>query len=160
MALTLPILFRRGWLAFACVLIICGCGRTDTSPLASASGRISYAGSPLSGAQVSFVPIGVTRGQGGEATTGADGTFVLRAPDHRPGVAAGEYRVVVTKWQMPDGVDFSASPGVALMDSGARQALPWQYSHERYSTLRATVPDEGGQFDFSLQPPTPRVAGP
>ncbi len=37
------------------------------------------------------------------------------------------------------------------MDSGAKQVLPPGYSDAGNTTLKATVPPDGGKFDFDLK---------
>jgi hypothetical protein len=141
-----------GVLAGALVAAAAGCdGRDPDLPrLVPVAGTVTLDRDPLSGAMVTFVPCGGTRGRGATGYTDEQGRYQLRAPDGHLGVPVGEYRVIVTKLVMPDGSDFPIDSGIAPIDSPARQILPSRYSDERQTILTATVPDDGGTFDFPL----------
>jgi hypothetical protein len=134
--------------AFA-VLALAGCGPSAGPPLAPVSGTVTLDGKPLSGAVVSFIPTGDTPGGGGDGRTGPDGKYTLRSR-HGGGVAAGEYRVVVSKRVMPNGSDVPPDDPTPPSESPAREILPY-YSDRSSPVLTATVPTAGATVDLPLQ---------
>jgi hypothetical protein len=90
---------RRGG-ALACALLLAGCGVDyRTAPV---SGRIMLDDQPLSGASVTFQPIGQQdsgnpRGMGSYGRTDADGRYSLKLVENdAPGAAVGMHRVQVS----------------------------------------------------------------
>lgn len=139
-----------GWVV-ALLAAIVGCGGSanlpDTVPV---SGRVTLNGKPLTTASVTFIPTGMTRGEGGFGTTDQEGCYELTYLRGSVGVPVGEYRVVINKRVMPDGSDADEGPDVAPIESQARELLHPKYSNEQHSTLSATVPEGGGSVDFEL----------
>ena len=99
-------------------------------------------GQPLEGASVMFG--GVSMGE-----TDANGHYEL-AQGEKKGVPAGDYQVVVEKWVNPDGSVYRDEEGISPMEAGVTQLIPPQYSVMESTELNATVPAEGGTFDFEL----------
>jgi len=99
----------RGVLASLLVLtfFLPGCGDAVTPPhedLVPISGTVKLGGQPIAGVQVSFVPVGSTKGQGASAVTDETGEYeLIHNATQQPGVAAGDYVVQFTKWVQPDG---------------------------------------------------------
>jgi len=139
-----------GWLSTllaACVGCGGGANLPDTVPV---SGKVALNGKPLTNASVTFIPAGITRGEGGFGTTDQEGRYELTYLRGSSGVPVGEYRVVINKRVMPDGSDADEGPDVAPIESQARELLHPKYSNEQHTTLSATVPEGGGSVDFNL----------
>ena len=129
----------------------CGGGRDSSMPdLVPVSGTVTLDGKPLSGAMVTFLPVGATRGRSCYGVTGADGRYELMESEKNKGAPVGEFTVLCNKWVMPDGSDLPKDSQVSAMESGARELLPPQYSEDGTSQLKATVPAGGGTVDFPL----------
>lgn len=140
-------------------LTAAGCGNAQKSavPLVPASGTVTIDGSPLAEAVVQFIPLGETRGQGGSALTDATGTYKALTPFGEAGLPAGEYRVVISKRDIPKGAD--GRPKVAV-GANAEELAPG-YSDKVKSTLKATVPSGGeATNNFALQTSKKPVKGP
>lgn len=143
-----------GWLLVGLLVgatVGCGGRKSNHPPLVPVSGTVTMDDKPLSGAIVTFVPSGSTRGDGANGFTDASGKYELVYRGNDKGVPTGEYRVVVTKLLMPDGSDFPIDSEVSPMDSPAKQVLPVRYSDVDQTTLTANVPEAGGTIDFPLK---------
>ncbi len=140
-------------LAFCVFLAAGGCGSKETGPkLVPVGGTIQLDGKAASGVMVTFVPTGKTPGEGGNGITDASGVYQLKGRDKKVGVPAGDYKIVCQKMVMPDGSDFDPSKGASLADSDAKQILPPVFSDREQTTLKASVPAEGGnKFDFDVK---------
>ncbi len=146
----------EGLVGLLAVMLLVGLGCRGRDPnlprLVPASGRVTLADKPLTGAMVTFVPTGQTRGPIAEARTDQEGRYELVCPQGR-GAAVGDYRVTIRKWVMPDGSDYVPQAGVGPDDSPARQVLPPRYSDLQQTTLTATIPEGGSNtLDFALGP--------
>jgi len=142
-----------GFLLVCLGVVVVGCGGRDPNlpELVPVSGTVTMDGRPLSGAWLSFVPVGSTRGRGARAASDKDGKYELISRSGEPGAPVGEYRVVILKMVMPDGSDFPMDSGLSPIDSPAEQVLPERYSSDTQSTLKATVPAGGSSsIDFAL----------
>lgn len=130
----------------------CRAGEENLPPLVQAGGQVLWAGKPLGGALVTFLPTGNTRGPVAEGRTDLQGQYQLTTP-HGQGAVPGTYRVSIQKWVMPDGSDYLPEAGVGPEDSPARQILPPRYSDFQQTILTATIPPEGStRLDFTLAP--------
>lgn len=127
-----------------------GCGGSGSEPgLVPVKGIATWQGKPLVAAEVSFVPQGDTKGAGGAAATGKDGSFQIKYIRGGTGLPDGIYKVTFSKWVMPDG---SAPPkGVSPMDSGAKESLPVRFSDPEKTTLTAQVTKDAKAFEFHLK---------
>jgi hypothetical protein len=141
-----------GGLALLCAGLV-GCPGAGEVPV---SGTVTFAdGSPVSNALVSFHPDGEkTSGLGGHGQTGADGKYVLVAARGEKGIAAGEYKVTISRRLRPDGSP--ADPNVPPAESDARESLPEKYHLLRAAILRVTVSKEQPVHDFSLTVKKPK----
>jgi hypothetical protein len=143
---------RRG-LAILIALALAGCSSAPQGPqLVPVEGIVILDGKPLGKADLIFVPLGQTLGQGGVGQTDAAGKFELSSHDRkRKGASAGSYRVVINKLVKPDGTDFVPNPNAGPMDTGGfREMLPTIYSDMGQSQLTAEVP-EGGAKNLELK---------
>jgi len=142
-------------MASVTALILCGCGKDPNQPaLVPMSGKVMLDDQPLAGAQVTFIPVGITKGSGATGRTNADGVYQLTAVRGGAGAVPGEYRVAISKRAMPDGSDPPADSKLPPIESPAREMLAPQYSDAQQSKLTATVPPEGGTKDFQLKTAT------
>jgi hypothetical protein len=76
-------------------LLAAGCG--SGTPLGEVEGTVNWEGRPLANVAVEFIPDADkgTSGPRSTAVTDAEGHFVLRCEDQRPGAVIGFYRVVI-----------------------------------------------------------------
>lgn len=108
------------------------------------SGTVTFDGKPISGAEVTFVPVGtdVPNSVRPSATTKADGTFKLTTHAQDDGAPVGEYQVSILWHPL---VDTGSGP------SRGGNKLPERYSRPETSKITATVKPEGGAIPpFSL----------
>jgi hypothetical protein len=136
------------WVAAALTLVssccfASGCSRVP-SGIAPVSGRVTIAGQPLSGATVTFQPLGSvaeeSAGIGGSfGTTDGDGRFELRLIDPDvPGAAIGKHAVTITTARL--------SGGDAARPKGERAPVAWRDGSQTY-----LVPAAGTtRADFDL----------
>ena len=136
---------------FLAVLAGCDSGTGDLPELVPVSGAVTLDGAPAAGVNVTFIPIGSTAGGASYGATDAGGKYELKSNDGRPGAAVGEFKVVCSKWVMPDGSDYVGVPGgPSPMEAGAAEKLPPKFSDETATTLKATVPAGGGTIDLEV----------
>jgi hypothetical protein len=129
-----------------------GCG--GPSDGLAVTGTVTLDGRPLPDAVVTFYPEGATGGLGGSGTTGPDGTYALTSARGGTGIAAGEYKVIVSRPLRPDGSP--PDPHTPPIESDARETLPPIYSDRDASELKATVSKDAKVHDFALQAPRKR----
>ena len=134
---------RNRPLAGLLVLFAVGCGGPVYHPVA---GTVRLDGHPLAEASVLLEP--VAGGPAAHGVTDASGRFDLQSAN-RPGVVAGEYRVVVTKQQVT-GVraDETQEAGGAKV----KWIVPERYSKPATSGLTATVPSPAYDLDVTSKP--------
>jgi len=118
--------------------------------LAPVSGTVTLDDKPLVGAAVTFLPIGTTKGRICYGVTDQNGRYELAMDGQYKGAPAGQFLVLCNKWVMPDGSDIPPDSKLSAVELGAKELLPPRYSQEETSELRATVPPNGGTFDFKL----------
>ena len=126
-----------------CVLVALagGCNRGPAPPkLVPVHGTVTLDGKPVSGAAITFVPIGSTPGTGACGYTDKDGRY--EAIDRRgdKGAPVGEYNVSIVKPGMPGGSKTSTDSHGPPMPMAPSQIV----------SQKATVPEGGGAVDFSL----------
>jgi hypothetical protein len=132
------------------VLIVLGCSSKPVEPTyPPVTGKVTLNEKPLVGAVVTFIPVGSTVGNTVGGGTDQSGQYNLQGPRGSKGAAPGEYKVVISQWLMPDGTLPQA--GLPPANSGAVESLPAIYSDPAKTTLKATVPAAGGNFDFALK---------
>ena len=136
---------------FLSVLAGCDSSTADLPEVVPVTGVVTLDGAPAAGVNVTFIPIGSTAGGASYGATDAGGKYELKSNDGRPGAAVGEFKVVCSKWVMPDGSDYVGVPGgPSPMDAGAKELLPAKYSEEYQTTLKATIPPGGGTINLEV----------
>lgn len=142
--------------------VLAGCGGSTIEvpeELAPVSGTVTLDGQPAAGISVVFVPSvnpgnpsERTGGSGAVGGTDASGKYTLQHRSGQPGIQPGHYNVIFSKIALPDG---SPVPeGKDPVDVGAAEVLPQRYTTidpEKGAEKTATVPKEGGTFDFALE---------
>ncbi|HUT95130.1 MAG TPA: hypothetical protein VMY37_37095 [Thermoguttaceae bacterium] len=136
------------------LLALAGCpgggASRDLPDLVPVGGTVTLDGEPLSGAHVTFVPVGSTPGTACFGLTDASGRYEIMADAEHKGAPVGEFKVACTKWVTADGSDFQSQEGVSPMEAGAVDLLPPKYSDETETELKATVP-AGGSDSINLE---------
>lgn len=148
---------RLARLALLAGLLALGCA-ADNQPLPlpellPAGGRITVGGQPLAGAIVIFVPSASSAGFAAMGVTNADGRYELQthAGDAvHPGVAAGDYRVTVTRMVGPDGSPLPPDLSQSTSTAGARESVARRYSLPAMTGLQATVAKDAATHDFEV----------
>src|SRR5271163_3947475 len=86
--------------------LLAGCSSAGGPALTKVTGTVTLDDKPLAGALVRFMPEGATKGNGGSARTDAAGKYeiVAHAMSERKGLLPGDYKVMVTRLETPDGV--------------------------------------------------------
>jgi hypothetical protein len=106
-------------------LSLSGC----TGSTARVTGNLTLGGEPLADAELTFALAGTTQTVHGKS--GPDGRYWLNYPQGN-GMPSGKYRVVVTRYTLPDGKPVpSGEEGVALRGDEER-VRKWsvQFEHE------------------------------
>ncbi len=123
------------------VLALAGCG-PDLSHLpetVTAEGTLTLDGQPVEGAAVNFVS--EVNSYHASAVTDADGKFVLRAFEEKPGAVAGDYRVTVNKTVVAE--SGGGEEEEAIGEVNVSYGLPKKYAALGTSGLSQTIPADG-----------------
>ena len=149
---TIGVTLRPTWLSLlTAVVCATGCSDGDRLPATYAvSGRVFLDGSPVAGAQLSFVSISHgSMARPAHGRTDAEGTFNLKtyfSPSRdMPGAIADNYAVVIAKLAPPATINYGGvKPPINL--------LPSRYADPERSGLAADVVASGrNDFEFRLQ---------
>ena len=140
-----------------------GCGGDGAEggrvvPVFPVTGKLEYAGSPLSNAVISFAPL-----DGQPVATGrtnSNGEYALTTYDFEDGAAEGKYKVIVSKQATKKGngeeehsEDSEYEPPTHAEDATGEEGslLPSEYGTKDDTPLKATVDPSGDNvFDFKL----------
>ena len=131
-----------------------GCGgsvQEFDGTLVPVKGKVTINDAPAEGVSVAFLPDKSTGtpGTGAYAVTDASGSYTLKHRTGEEGVEAGNYKVIFSKYEMPDG---SAIPADTNPEAaGAKESIPPQYSTVERTISIVTVKPEGSDFDFDLK---------
>jgi hypothetical protein len=115
------------------------------------TGTITIDQQPLPNGDIRLIPINNTPGLGGSARTNAAGKFTLMNSQGGKAIAAGEYKVVISKRKRPDGSD--PDPNAPPIESDARETLPGIWSDENQTTVTVTISKDKKSYDFTLTTP-------
>jgi hypothetical protein len=153
-------------LTLSLMTTLSGCGGSDKSgreETYEVSGKVTFAGSPLGGATVSFFPSAGQRSAMG--ITNDEGEYVLTTYEYGDGAMAGAYRVSIRK-SIPKKpgtesshdayasgqVDMSSMHN-AKEENASDSAIPDRYSNPDDSGFVADVKTDGeNRVDLALEP--------
>ena len=139
------------WVCFALVVASFALGCDGGAGEASAvSGLVTLDGKPLAGAGVTFEPALKTSGRGAVGISGPDGKFIAKPPGRKDELAAGKYKVIVSRYVLPDGAVFEPNDTTSPLSVGASEQLPPRYSDPERTELTAELPAGGGTVNFEL----------
>jgi len=152
-----------------------GCG-TSGPKLHKMTGKVTLDGQPVAGAAVHFEPVVddptvTTSAQPANGVTGSDGIYSLTTNTTNDGVAAGVFKVTVTKGVGVSSVGEAPPPGANMADvyqkmRGSKmtpedqkksapkkevQELPAEYGDPQRTPWKVTVPTSSGTFDIPLK---------
>lgn len=159
------------WERSICLLLFCinlvGCrgggdGYRPRAKVYKVTGKITYLGSPLIGAAVSFSPVGDQ--PAAVAKTNDSGQFSLMTYSPGDGAAAGEYKVVVVvvdsgaeaetpqKAHYADGKVPNTHAAIMTKGKSGGNVLPAKYGDLKQTPLKATVdPNNLKPIEFDLK---------
>lgn len=138
-------------LALVTSLLGCGGGAPASKPLPKTEpvkGTVLLDDKPLSGALVTFVPTGDTKGVECSGKTDESGNFVPQQLRGTEGVPAGTYRVYIRRPLRGGKPITDEAPGAA--GGVVVESLPPKYSNPTESKLTATINAGGGPVEFKL----------
>lgn len=136
-------------------LFASGCEKSGPK-LAPVKGKVTVSGSePFAGGLVRFIPApGSKNLNSREAVTDSKGNYTIMFFPGRRGLQPGNYKVMFSLYQMPDG---SPVPDQSLeadpkhpAQLGAVQLVPTEYELGKADECSVTVDEEGGTFDFDI----------
>jgi hypothetical protein len=125
--------------SLCCVCLVAGCGGEGAGKaptLAPVTGQVTYKGSPLAGATVTFLP---TDGPLAMAVTDLRGEFKL-ASGALPGCAVGRAKVAVSA--VPPGE--SSSPDVTIAPGPATNPVDMEAQSKKMSDMTKTFQSQAG----------------
>lgn len=155
---------RRSMFALGCIaplmVALCGCGSAgDGGPRrVPVTVTIAHNGSPVEGANVTFVPKG--EGQAAYGVTDASGKAELSTQGENDGAIPGDYQVMVRKTETKgpdvkvDSSEIGAMPSGADAMKSAKTSnlLPEKYGVIGTTDLEATVTEDGeNALSFDLK---------
>ena len=129
------------------LIVVTGCGQQPV--VVPVDGRVTIDGQVTPDVEIQFHRTGPGPPHIAIPTTsGTDGRFTT-VNANSPGLLAGEYVVVFSKWEMPDGntVPPDAKPG----EVGAQQLLPPRYQSVEQRMHAITVGPQQTFFEFTLE---------
>ncbi len=146
--------------ALAACCLGCGGGASAPAgrePVFPVSGKITYKGKPVDGADVTFFCKDKDKSAFGR--TDKDGSFRLTTYSSNDGAIAGKHVVVVSKFDVPpptkeyDINDINYQPpGLGQSTSPpSKKLLPAKYADAKTSDLIAVVSGDGGPNDMTLE---------
>ena len=139
---------RTLWLVYFSFLV--GCNSASISGTVPVAGKVTYKGSPVEGAIITFIPEG--DGRIATATTAVGGAYSLTTVD-ASGALPGKYKVTIEKVEFAAGGSSSmeaASTGNAS-EGKSKRLLPSKYAQATSTPLVMEVPSGGKKdLDFAL----------
>ncbi len=134
-----------------------GCGgsnRRDGPVTYPVSGAVMLGGQELEGATVNFQ--GADGSRSAVGVTDGRGRYELTTFTAGDGAVSGEYRVTITKYEIPpeaftaDDDDDGPVPGGG-QETLPKNVLPERYANAQTSGLTATVVEGSNTFDFQIE---------
>ncbi len=137
-------------LGFICLALYLGCNSASIPGTVPVGGKVSYKGTAIEGAIITFIPEG--NGRPATATTLAGGVYSLTTLD-APGAMPGKYKVTIDKVEYGTGGTSSmeaASTGNPA-EGKVKRALPKKYAEAASTPLAIEVPADGKKdIDFVI----------
>jgi hypothetical protein len=127
-------------------IILAGCGPSGADATLNVTGVVTYNGSPVVDAGVTFTP---EKGRPASGTTDASGQFVLSTFALEDGAVAGMHTVAIT----PNASQIPPMPGTpeAAAAAAGKPPFPARYNNPDTSGLTADVKSGGeNRFPFDL----------
>lgn len=146
-------MFQRScWMA--CLVFVAGCGGSDVPKLAPVTGKVLAGGEPLQGGLVRFIPAPGSNLNSRETVTDSQGRYKIEFSQGNPGLQPGEYKVMFSRYQMPDG---SPVPDQSREQDpkhptalGAVQMISPEFEFGKAPECAVVVTDKANKFDFEL----------
>src|SRR5690606_11332502 len=117
----------------------CGGGKAKDQLGATVTGQVTFDGSPVDGATVTFQPADASK-KGAFGRTDTEGNFTLSTSTATEGVEPGEYHVTVTKFEIvPSTGPQEGDPGYTgnpRPTPPPKSLLPEKYGNAKSSGLR------------------------
>ncbi|MEW4562381.1 carboxypeptidase-like regulatory domain-containing protein [Bremerella sp. JC770] len=146
----------------ALLLTVSGCGSSPVT--AFVSGEVTYNGSPLSYADIRFIPNPLGP-RGAIAKTDANGHYTLMYDAYTEGILPGEYKVVIStrgsaaarqqketnsdSATVESGNPYASNPSSQLY--GVKESLPLKFSSSKMTELTASVLEGNNEINFDLK---------
>lgn len=144
-----------------CSFVSAGCNQSPYLATEYVEGIVTVGGSPIEGANVTFIPVEPTQGIVGIGVTDSLGKYQLTTvssrdglkPRHGTGVLAGTYNVTIEKMEVPGDIQAKLDAGiqVAYDPSKMKYAVPRKYSNPEQSNLQVEVTPGSNTISFDLQ---------
>ena len=136
--------------AISSLATIGGCGGVSDGPevLVPVSGSVLIENQPAPGVAVTFIPADGTGGIGAAGATDAEGKFSLLHNSGGEGIEPGTYKVIFSRWRMPNGDP--VPPGQSAADVNAVDTIPALYRDPQRTIFTEVIPAEGKQ-DLKFQ---------
>lgn len=123
-------------------IVLTGCGGADTPATGKVSGVVTYNGTPVSNAMVTFVP---SNGRPANGQTDSEGKYSLSTFGTGDGAVLGEHKISITPVQ----ADAPMPETVEEAKAAPKAPFPERYTNAETSTLTATV--ESGSNEVNLE---------
>jgi hypothetical protein len=149
---------RIAWLAIAAASLACGCDRGPV--VAKVSGRVTFAGKPVTRGQIMFQS---DLGRPAIGEIGPDGGYSLTTYDAGDGAIVGNHVVTITATKigpsslivasLDDEVRAASKGGYGkvLVPGAVEWLVPEPYSRRQTSPLRAVVTKENNVIDLDIE---------
>jgi hypothetical protein len=141
-----------------CSAALCGCGASGP---VSVKGVVTVDGKPLSGAGISFIPVGGS-GRPAFAATDDQGRYTLTTHSPNDGAMPGEYTVTIV-WEEPPHEYMKYREGAPRKKELLKEYLAWKETHKPVPSpvpaiyadpsktpLKQKVPAPNGIADFAI----------
>jgi hypothetical protein len=147
---------RSNWFVTGCLCVFLGCGTPDGQrPTAPVEVSVTYQGSPLEGATVTFVTTDEPIAANG--ITDSKGVAQLSTYGTKDGAVVGNNLVMITKTEVDKSVKTKVVPADQADTVGyspltpLKSLIPGKYSAPGTSGLQAEVKKGRNKFSFDLK---------
>ncbi|MCZ2341426.1 MAG: carboxypeptidase-like regulatory domain-containing protein [Bacteroidales bacterium] len=127
-----------------------GCGTNAANEkMAPIGGTVSLDDQPLVGATIEFIPINGPAETGGTSVSDAEGKYSIVNHRNIPGVAMGDYKIVVSKWTKKDGTPLVEGESY-FNTPNVIQNIPAPYTAPETTPFSVTVTEQTQVPDLKL----------